>query len=214
MAANTIKLDTREWNRVMPIYLQHTKRDLATVMNTKGYIIARFALYWTPKVDRSRIRSIWRGGRATHRQGAHLGRIVNAARGRLGYKGLWGKKMSDEISVVGARRLRSVGFLASGWLPAIKKLASHKKGGGRLPSMRGAQQFGRAKGDARVAVPAWKVLCVIENHVGEKDNHAIALARFGAPALQQAFDQEVASMKTYIERKMAASAKTLGIKTG
>ena len=43
--------------------------------------------------------------------------------------------------------------------------------------------------------------------------HAEAITKYGVPALQKAFDIEEKSMREYIEDKLRAGAKSVGIKT-
>jgi hypothetical protein len=43
--------------------------------------------------------------------------------------------------------------------------------------------------------------------------HAEAITKYGVPALQKAFDIEEKSMLEYIEKKLRAGAKSVGIKT-
>lgn len=76
-----------------------------------------------------------------------------------------------------------------------------------------AEQVGSEKGSATPATSGvWSVKATIENAAGDnRENHG-ALVKYGAPALQRAFDAESASMREYIEKKMRESATKAGIK--
>jgi len=203
----SIRINTREFDRVLRQYLAVTKRDLPDVVNAKAFFIARRAVVETPKAKLGRM------SRAT---GAILGRIVNKRRGKDGLKGLYGKEMSKVVEIIYAARRRSVAFLKSGWLPAIRKLelavpSKYRRGAAR--NDRSAKQVGKPKGSATVAREGWRVVAKIENAALAKHDKKEALSLFGGPALQRAFDYETQSMKEYIAKKLAASAKSLGIRT-
>lgn len=201
----TFHLDTKEFDRTLREYLKVSKRDLATALNTKGFYIARRAVRETPKakVDTS----------AAAKQ--IMAKAINKARRRSGLKGLFGGLMDAAIKKMIASRRRSVGFLKSGWLPAIKRLeplAERRGAPGMGPKPR---QFGKDFGYATPAREGWKPAVVIANTIGqsEKQEHGEALQKHGGPALQRAFNAETASMREYLERKLRAAAKRVGIKT-
>lgn len=201
-------LNRREFDATWRAYRQVNRRDLAETINTKLFFIARRAVIETPKAKIPR---------ATNKTKAIIGRIINKRRGAKGLKGLYGDAMDVEVQTVLAARKRSVAFLKSGWIPAIKEFEPHVKSKrGVARNDRSAKQVGRAKGTGHTAKPGAKVSGVIINAIGDAGRragpHNAALIKFGQPALQKAFDHETASMKEYIARKMAASAKRLGIR--
>ncbi len=202
-----MRLNTSEWDKVFPKYMEHSKRDLATALNAKAFFIARRAVVETPKAKLSRM------SRAT---GGILGRIVNKRRGLAGDKGLYGVEMAKVVEIIYQARRRSVAFLKSGWLPAIRKLEQsvdprYRRGAAK--SDRTAKQVGRAKGSATPARTGWRCSARIENAALAKHDKKEALDLFGGPALQRAFDYEVASMNEYIARKMRDTAKAHGVRT-
>lgn len=202
-----MRLNTKEWDRTFQQYMKLSKRDLAESLNAKGFFIARRAVVETPKAKLSRL--TWNTARI-------LGMIINKRRGEQGLKGLYGAEMAKEVELLYAHRRRSVAFLKSGWLPAIRLLetkvpAKYRRGAAKNDNS--AKQRGKPKGKAIPAGTGWKVVTIIENAAIAKHDKKEALKQFGGPALQRAFDHEVRSMKEYIERKMKNTAQSVGIKT-
>jgi hypothetical protein len=197
---------------------------VATIVNTKALFIARGAMIETPKADKRKIaaelgRIVRRGKRAGSVKLAKArdfdaplaALIVNKKRGRG--RGLYGTAMAEAVRTLIASRMRSIAFLKSGWIPAIKALIpfADRRGG---PRQDRAVQYGRAKGSGTPAQEGiWKVKAIIENSAGDNKNNRDALLTYGGPALEKAVQNETASMKEYIERKLTESAKAAGIKT-
>lgn len=202
------KLNTREFLRTADVYAGYTRRDCRTIVNTKAFYIARRAVIETPKADSSKVRAFF--NRSTR---AIVGKIINARRGKRGAKGLYGDAMVEAQAMMKAARLRSVAFLKSGWIPAIKTLQplAEKIGSQSTPST--VKQVGQAKGTATPAREGWKAISIIKNLADAKRDKKQSLHKFGGPALQRALDFETASMKSYIERKLKESARKAGINT-
>ena len=203
-----MRLNTREWDSTFKRYMQLSKRDLPTALNAKAFFIARRAVLETPKAEI---------GRMSRKTSAILGKIINQRRGQRGEKGLYGLEMAKAVEILYAARRRSIAFLKSGWLPAIKLLeqAVEPKYRRNAPRAdRSPKQTGRPKGSARAARSAsWRVHTIIENAASSTRDKKDALHKYAAPALAAAFAHEVQSMKEYIERKMRDTAKSCGIKT-
>lgn len=202
-----MKLNTRAWDRVFAQYLRLSKRDLATALNAKAFFIARRAVVETPKAKLTRL------DRKTARI---LGMIINRRRAEKNEKGLYGEDMAKAVEILYAARRRSVAFLKSGWLPAIRRLElavepKYRRGAAR--NDRTAKQFGRPKGQAIPATTGWRCVARIENAALSTHDKKDALQLFGGPALQRAFDYEVASMIEYIARKLRERARDSGIRT-
>lgn len=239
-----MRLNTKEWDRVWPIYMKVSKRDLAESINTKLIYTAFGALARTPKADllamqsvlgpvaveqtHQRVRFLKKGGlkqgrvmrrnifaAAAGREVPRLALIINAQRKKDGKPLLFGAEMDRELNKVWNARKRSVAFLKSGWLPSIKTLTPLVRDRkGRTPLDRSAKQRGQPKGFAVAAMASsWKPIGKIVNEANAKRDEKGALEKYGAPALQAAFDHEVASMKEYIVRKLQDSARRTGIRT-
>lgn len=218
------KLNTAEFNRTLKQYAGYSKREVTVILNTKAFFIARRAVIETPKTNKGKI-------------GKELGRVIRTGKraGQLVLKkardfavplaaliinkrlgpghGLEGAAMAEAIKKLLGARLRSIAFLKSGWLPAIKKLEplAEKRGAPRQDKT--PTQFGQAKGFAKPAGEGWRASCVIANLADARRDAKEALIKYGGPALQRAFDFETASMRKYIEDKLRAAAKRAGIRT-
>ncbi len=224
-ARGSFKLDTREFRRTLDRYAKISRRDRATIVNTKAFYIARAAVAFTPKADSSKIKKFFEGAKLGRdkRSGrfrvdsgtlAVVGKIINKRRGERGEKGLYGDAMKVAQAMMKAARLRSVAFLKSGWLPAIKTLAKLAERPGRAMRLdKKAEQIGKAKGDVSPAHEGLFITkAVIINLAEAKHDTKEALIKFGGPALQKAIDHEAASMSQYIEEKLKKAAAAAGIK--
>lgn len=231
----TIKVDLAEFTRTMREYSRVCKsRTIPEIVNTKAYYIARRAIFETPKADANKIKGQLgkfvtalvanKRGRMVKRRQVDLVQgsqhpaplaalIINARRGAKGLRGLYGAAMEKAARAFLAARLRSVSFLKSGWLPAVKLLGQviGKSGG---PSMgQRPKQVGQPKGSAMPARSGFRVKATIINAAGGNKNNRGALLTFGEPALQRAIDAEQASMHQYIEDHLREAAHGVGIKT-
>lgn len=226
MAEPTISWDQSKFDRALTEYLKYTSRTLVQALNTKGYYIARRALFVTAKVNPARIkaelgrfvftRKETASGRISRRRTLELApsrvnpevslaEMILIARYRK--KGGWPKnrrEMDKRIRDLVAARLRSVAFIKSGWLPAIRALAPVADRSGPIPLDNAARQYGAAKGRAIPAGESADVMVTtIENSALGRPEEKQGLQVYGARGLQQAFDHEAASMIEYIEGKLA-----------
>lgn len=236
----SVRVDTREFDAAMKRYMLTSKESIGEVVKRKAFFIARRAVVETPKADSKlkrellkqvvvaekllgqRVRisksgKITKGRMITQKiKGAPLAAlIINARRGRTGEKGLYGGAMKEAVNQLVAARMKSIAFLKSGWIPAIKfleKLVKKKAGAPRMDSR--AAQVGRAKGSGKVEGAGFHVKATIENAASAKRDKKQALDKFGIPALQRAFDFETLSTwKKAIEREFKEAASAAGIKT-
>lgn len=231
----TFKVDLTEFHRTRLQYMNYTKRDLADVLNTKAFFIARGAARLTPRVSAAKIAGefgeAWemrkskrpRPGKqfvkgklmlqAKIGEMVRLAVIINARRAKKGMAGLEGSAMEKAVRKVYAARQKSRAFLASGWLGAIAVLdaiVSNRKGA--PPRDSSIKRIGRMKGGATIARPFWFTKAKIWNSASTTRDRKQALVKYGQPALQQAVDNEVSSMKQYIEEKLKDRLRKLGIK--
>lgn len=215
MPQPTFKLDEREFKRTLEKYRQFSRRDVPEIVNTKAFFIARAAVVYTPKADSSAVRKFF--NRQTQKL---VGMIINKRRGARGEKGLYGDAMAEAQAMMKASRLRSIAFIKSGWLPAIKtleKLTRYRRGAERSEAGNTiglVHQIGKEKGKAKPARSGgFYARAIITNMAEARHDTRDALEQFGGPALQRAINHETDSMKQYIEEKLRASAKEAGIKT-
>ncbi len=211
-----IQVDTREFNKAWREYQTFNKRALPTIVNMKTYFIARNAVNTTPAVDKAIIEAQLRSVSSRHSP-APLGAIlINKMRGSKGEKGLFGKRMASELNKFIRIRNRSINFLRSGWISAIKAIEPfiEKKSG---PPYKKSKILGQHKGGAKAAVKSmtnWMCKASIWNSVvGGKKNHGLdkkndynKVKKILTLGLQLAINKEVASMKQYVEKKLKEGA--------
>jgi hypothetical protein len=128
----------------------------------------------------------------------------------------YGKKRAAGIAAMNQKvqrmiglRVRSRSFVASGWIPSIKKLAPLASRSGAPAMDESTRQYGRAKGDAKPAMPGWAPQVQITNLAfGNKTSPAGRERgmKVGTRGLQSSFDQETRSMDKFTEEKMKADA--------
>ena len=203
-------------------YTEVSKRAPAEICNNKAYFIARKASWFTAKTSRAAIADSL-GSRTSGRrrltlrpgdsQDAPLAAlIIQAARARKGLPGLYGAEMEAAINELIARRLKSISFLRSGWLPAIRILGRFVRRPGTAPPIGELQQFGPDAGSANPASEEWNAIATIINYAvsqsrtSQQSNYA-GFKREGDLGLSKAFEDETASMEQYIEDHLRPDAE-------
>jgi hypothetical protein len=225
------RLDTSEFDRTVRKYMELSKRDWAQVLNTKAFFIARRATLETKKADPKEIRALReraaigtgtrynKSGKArkvTIRDDlstSRAARILQAARRDAGQPAIPRAELAGAVRRFIARRLSSVAYLRSGWIPAIKILEPLSDVRGSPRADKGAKQFGRPKGGAKPARGLWRTAVEIFNAAVTRKKGDEGLRKYGQDGLQLAFNHELRSMKDYVERKLTARAQQLGIRT-
>lgn len=115
------------------------------------------------------------------------------------------QRMKELVQKMVSGRHKSSKFILSGWIPAIKKLASFVKDKtGTLSD--NSFYNGDERGGATPAVEGdWSVSASIENRTGLEGVNAVnanvALLKYGTTPLQQAIDEEERLMREYMEKK-------------
>lgn len=231
------KASERDFQNTLRRYLKINRRTLPEALNEKAYFIVaggpdtKGVIQLTHKADHERIKSelgaemkgvIGKKGKELKRKKlaivekywAQLSVIIIIARLRKAGKSIPSASTLKDMALAMVRaRIRSVGFIRSGWLPALRRLARFSKYGQikfDLPVKKGVFKGGvspatAAQGD----FPK----CIIWNSAGGEKKHKQALIRYGQPALERAVQDETRSMKTYLEKKLRENAHAAGIKT-
>jgi hypothetical protein len=225
-----MRLNTREFDRTLRQYMEHSKRDWAQIFNTKGFFIARRATTETPKASAAKIRALrerriigtglkfGKNGprKVTVRDPLSTSRaalILQSRRRAAGEPGYTAKELPAAVKKFIGARLRSIGYLKSGWIPAIKKLEPLADVRAKPRVDHSGKVFQQPKGGAKPARNLWRTTCEIFNAAATKKSGDEGLRKFGQAGLEAAFAAEMFSMKEYIERKLAARAKRLAIRT-
>lgn len=225
------KASQRDFDRTLKDYLSVNRRTLPEALNEKGYFIAGRAIQNTHKADANQVRASL---------GAEMKSVVGKSgktlkRKKLGFTDKYSNSVAVEIVIASLRkagkaipsaeklaelglalirrRLKSITFIRSGWLPSLRRLARFSKYG-RL-KFSDAKQYGKPKGGVSPANAAQGDYAKVSiwNSAGGEAKHKQALLKYGAPGLEAAVIQETADMRGYIERKLRKNAQTVGIKT-
>jgi len=205
----SLEWDQSRFNRALDEYVVATKKDVVTVLNSKGYFIARKALWFTnaalpESVKELKTMATTRRVREPKDRGLVVGAIVSRRYGKG--NGLHGSPMKAEIGSILAARVRSRSFLKSGWLTAIRGLDPKTEDKElAAPAVGGVKQQGQSKGSYSAADES-ALLTSITNSAQAKRDRQSGLSKFGMPALMKAFDSEASSMEEYLIRKNAKSA--------
>ena len=148
----TIAIDSREWKRAAQELFRTSSRSCVDFTNGQALKVAIEAVRQTRRASAAKIRAelntVQSGQKATFAQRILAKRF--RVTGSFGVKGsTWNQRLKNFI----AARARSATFIASGWLPARKRLFAFVK---QKPLKAGstfafARQYGREKGSARPA---------------------------------------------------------------
>lgn len=191
-----------------------SKKTLAEITNEVAFQILRRAWKLTPKADRSQIEALGITYRVTNKKGTKLLKKRKAiispttAFKLIRLKALWmfGPKPrtfanraaldSDAAKKLG-RRSSSVGFIASGWVPAMKAII--RKIHGQTLTGGGLKTFKATKGGAKPAEESFNPFVEIENATGMNAPNQTSTSQNRvynelAKAFEQAVDEETADM--------------------
>ena len=211
-----------EFQKTMAEYLKHSSRSMVEALNEKAFFIAKQATFSTntKQASKSKIQAYWRRDRrkAIRYVSITLGADRSTPR----------EEITREIQRRNAAAVKSMAFLRAGWLAPMVHLAEGgfvnrsvvSRGQSRWSSLKADGAGGwRKHGYAKPATLAqgFAPSCQIANGVGDRSDldrrafagtrlHAWAAAHFGQVGLAKAVALELASMKAYIERKLAAAA--------
>lgn len=220
--AVSIQIDTRDFAETLKRYMEHTKKDLAEVVNTKAFFVCLKALKHTPAaraaqierelrqkiiVDRPEGKTIIRRSR---KGVARINLIVNARRKKKGLPGLQGAAMEAEsLKVINARKA-SVGFAKAGWVWALRDLAPLVPSAARYAQTHNIRIGSTPLGSSVAAQPSVTPTAQIANRAFPRRtanaSSAQRLRDLMTYALARAIDEEEDDMLQYIERKMQARA--------
>lgn len=227
----------REFNATLRRYLEYSKRTLPESLNEKAYFIlaggpdSQGAIRLTHKSSADRIKADL--GASTVQQMGKRGKLIKKWRTEINDR--YGNTLAVKLVIAKLRkagsaipsaetlkamavklvnaRLYSIGFIRSGWLPALRRLARFSKYG-RIKFGETGRQVGQPKGGVSLARASQNLSAkvIFWNSAGGESKHRGALQKYGGEGLSLAFQQETASMKAYIERKMKEGARKLGIR--
>ncbi len=204
--------DQSRFESVLKEYVKASSRTVAEAINAKAYFIARAAVHYTHKASAKDIRDqLSRPGRESTLPLAAM--IVRRRRRSKREPEL----SASELEAAGRRlisvRVRSVAFLKSGWLPAIRTLAPFVKSKGQAKPLESTvRQVGAEKGSATPAFEGHTAIAKLVNSAIAKHDKKDSLSKYGGRGLQLAFEDETSSMIEYLEQKMRPDAEAANSK--
>jgi len=225
-----LKIDTKEFNEALRQYVELSKKDAATVLNTKAFYVARRACWGTMRADKAKVKAftdglVWSSkgkffsndtGRAKTRKWKTYARnskgvplialIINKRLGMQGKAGLRGADMETAMSNEGARRQSAISFIAGGWIGSIKALdpKAEKKSGAM--SIRGAKQYGEPKGGATAASDNSLSSMIYNTAKAASDKTGRGWYSVVSKGLSNAIKDEAEDTEKYMARKLQERA--------
>ena len=191
MADLEVQLVDKEFRQALQDYQKASGKEFPEVINRAARNVAFRAISYTPKARLSKFKK-YEPGSPTN-----TGRLLHA----LATKGTrLGKKKKGEGNLALAQKLyasklQSRGYIAAGWLKAVKDLGGQPRG--RLVQLRPGGKA--SKGGARKATVARLYADIFNTSTGAEI--------VGQQALLRAVDFVAKDMRTYIDRKLARIAK-------
>jgi len=193
------------------------------LINRKAFWVALKAMKYTPKVDRERIARELATVVHVHRKGGGsgdvpIGWVIAAKRASKGWQEakmargqrskrrtsalkLWRARIKKTFEVMLGKRVRSAGFMKSGWLTVIRRMSRY--GGSKAQSYKadaeGIKTWEPPKGRATPAVKSDTPFARIESSAASRRDKTGGFIRKGSAALKKAFDEEAASMIQHME---------------
>lgn len=214
----SIRVDTTRLAAQFRRYREFSKRGLAEDVNTKSYHILQAASKFNKRGDKAAIEETF-SPQATAtatkvritKSGVKRGReivetrfppnayaITQAKRRKLGKAPLRGEELRAAVTKEFASRKKGIGFMASGWLAAIAKVA---RAIGKTVGKNAARREAQAIGDSQPARPGLNPTARWWNDAFSKTTTTDPPTTIAAEALQRAIEQEIRSMGDYIARK-------------
>lgn len=200
----SITVDTSNFDKALKEYIRNSKKDCQDIVNQKAYWIAIRAIKETYKADKDQIRTTLEGPSDTF-PNLTLAEAIVLTRNRQSVK----KKMTRaELKREGKKlinqRIRAIGFLKSGWLPAVRILAPkvNKRYTVGLTRLGKGKDKGGAE-PARQSTTSCKAT-IWSDIIADNNTKAQNYRKIG---LQRALNAEAASMNAYVESKLRKRAE-------
>ena len=220
----SLKINQAALSQQLRRYAKVNRRSFKDIVNAKALDMAFQALKHTDaanagaieyklgaignKVSKSRKTGQLRKGKRILKDDSFAARIVNSRRKKAGHPLIWGKELEKAAQKLINMRVRAVGFLKSGWMPAIKKLSYVVDRKDKRPWPKGLSKGkARPKGWGRPAKGELKPEAWIANSATNNNLRAIRKIEAG---LSRGMAASIADMAVYIERKLGRDYKKAG----
>lgn len=209
-----VALDSRAFQKTFREKVAQSTRSFQENVNGTAFSIAQEAIKLTKPAQRAEIEALGITSVTMGKRGRLLKRGYNRYDPTPRFLGIYiahlkkiGKSPRDFANraalISGAERalgarLRSISYLASGWIPALRAFASVLHRGFYRGS---ARQFGVKKGRAIVAKHGWNPMAEFANSAGGSEKDPLSAARVRevlSSAALAAFAAEIPKMRQHI----------------
>jgi hypothetical protein len=231
----SMTVDQSGFNAAFSKYIEVTHRTFSEAANKKAFYVARKCTWegFTDKADIEDIRRTLGGTVSVSRVAKKSGRtyrkrslqLASATKRKTdiplasliilkrrfkrgdGWADPRSSEVQNEVKKMIAARNKSVAYIKSGWVPAIRELAKYAKATG-TPADSSAQQVGKPKGHAEPAinVSGDQHICKIINEAFATRDKKNAFYRVGSAGLMKALDDERKDMEREIAKAMQPAA--------
>lgn len=211
----------RDFNRTLNEYRKFNKRQPAEIVNAKLYFVSLNALNATLKTPKPQIATELNATSRTNPKRT-LGELIVFKQLHKNKKMPKKTKtlvnnMAKWVEKLIKGRQNRVGFLAAGWIPAIKKLDFWNRRGDLSFTKKFApkkdssvKQYGSDKGDVQPAKENREsVIGTIFNFIGQGKQASTTVTKKLQEGLSKAIRREMASMRQYIQQKMEAQHRKM-----
>lgn len=233
----SIKVNLTQFNATLRRAVQESSRTAPDVINGHALGVASKAIELTEKANKDQIARILgqtgtqlnytkRGdrlkkrsrGKAILEEDSFAARIVNARRREFAGPDymLWGNALEEAARKLISSRMRSIAFIKSGWVWALRDLASVVRGRSKTNPDRQARASGARKGRAQPARSGSVVKAIIENTAliasggkfqSKGSHNPMPIAERG---LNAALRSEEAQLEKHLRDKMTGAMKRAG----
>lgn len=122
----SVTTNVPEFIKALEQYVEHSSKDLATILNKRGRNIASKASRFTPRETVAGIKAdLSKPSGGGRNFGPWLFVLTNAKRKKQGLPSIGGQAMSGPAIEFMKQRTSSRAYIAAGWLPAIVKFGGH-----------------------------------------------------------------------------------------
>lgn len=218
---NQVTFDTSKFDKALHDYMVSSQRELGQIIAQKSMDVCFTALKLTQRADADKIRrqlanavvSKVSRSRITKRlrttkqvaivddDKSLAARIIIARAAKAGKSpGTLEEIKKKALALIGAR-VRSRGFVASGWIAAISKIG-YVLGRSFRFSAGGTKQYGTQKGDAIVRILGWKPVVTFINRAMQSKGARPYMKQIGEAGLQAGFDAVAVDMAEHTAQRL------------
>lgn len=193
-----MEVDMREFQKTFREYMKYTNKTAAQVLNTKMTFILSDAIRNTKKASAQEIRAKLNAGDPPLKENIVARRALDHG------EFISQKEIKTRAKRLLGARVRSIGFVLSGWIPALKKMIPYSD----RKSVIVPRQRGKDKGGSKPASLLSGFYATSEawnNVIGKPPSMKVLSIKMDAVAI--AFSKEMASMVQYLEKKWQQGGK-------